>query len=266
MTRSHRVALARSALLLAVASPAVTGPQDAPATFELVAAWGPVESDTYRVAARHPAVARAMNAGPATPRATFDARMLRPFLPREDARVGAVWEVAVDDALPFLALLHPGVSKEMRFEGPAVEGGRATLLRQDAEELAVLVRVHVEFELIPRDLQFLPAQFEGHLVWDRAADRPRSFHLALPPRDTNFDINYKNDVDIGYLPLMQVATEGARPAGPEAEPARQRMRESFYPSSRIRWRSLEEALARARENGRRLHVMQLFGTLDDESC
>jgi hypothetical protein len=152
------------------------------------------------------------------------------------------------------------------WRAPAVEGGRATVVRSDESELVILLRVHVEFELIPGELFLLPSQFEGRLVWDRVEDKLRSLHLALPPRDTNYDLNYQNSVDIGYLPLMQVATAGAAAAGPEADHARQQLRLAFYPSARIQWRTLADALARAKENGRRLHVMQLFGTFDDESC
>lgn len=274
--------------LLLVLAPAVDARgQD---TVELEAAWGPIASSTYHFTERHPAVARAFGAGPTTPRAAHPLDALRALLPPADVLAGtaadAVWVLDVDLVLPFLAQLHPGVTSRLRhahppgdlaeilrkqgdlaiWTPPAVEGGRASLLRATEDELAVLLRVHVEFELIPDQLFFLPAQFEGHLVWDRIDDRPRSFHLALPPRNTNFDINYEHTADIGYLPLMQVATAGAAPAGPEAEPARQRMRESFYPACRIQWRSLADAFARAKENGRRLHVMQLFGTFDDESC
>ncbi len=278
--------LVRGAVLAMAVGVAVQEPATDPATLEFEAAWGPVESSTYRFMEHHAAVAEAMGAGPSTPNARHAVETLRALLPPSDARPDAVWEVDVATVLPLLAQLHPSVTGRLRhahpppdleallaaqggkhqYLAPAVEGGRATLLSADEARLAVLLRVHVEFELIPGEMWFLPAQFEGHLEWDRAADRPLGFHLALPPRNTNWDINYKQSVDIGYLPLMQVATPGARAAGPEAEPARQRLREAFYPASRIQWRTLPDALARAKQNGRRLHVLQLFGTFDDESC
>ncbi len=284
----RRPPVAASVLALALAP--LVDARPAQDTVALEAAWGPIVSSTYDLHQK-PDVARALGAGPATTRAEYPLEALRALLPpadvlaQDDAEV--VWELDVERVLPFLAQLHPGVTKRLRhahvpedlaeilreqgddpagWTPPAVEGGRATLLSKTEDELAVLLRVHVEFELIPERLYFLPAQFEGHLVWDRAADRARCFHLALPPRDTNYDINYVGAADIGYLPRMLVATKGAEPAGADAEPARQRMRESFYPALRIRWRSLAEAQARAEEDGRRLHVIQLFGTFDDESC
>ena len=282
--------LPSAATLLGLASLLLRAPSRAQDQVELEVAWGPIASTTYRLPERFPVVRAIFEAGAAAPRASVPVESLRVLLPEAgvlaDADPGAMWTLGVDRVLPLLAKLHPGVTRRLRhahappaetarrqggdgppgWSAPAVEGGRATLLRSSQEELAVLLRVHVEWELIPGELYFLPAQFEGLLVWDRRSDRPRSLHLALPSRDTNFDLNYADRVDIGHLPLMQVATAGAVPAGSEAEPARQRLRESFYPSARIRWRSLAEALARARENGRRLHVLQLFGTFDDESC
>lgn len=253
-------------------------------TVELEAAWGPIASSTYHLREQHSAVAEAMDAGPRTPRARHSVDALRALLPPPDADV--LWDLDPRCVTPFLSQLHPGVTPRLRhahlparleemlrdqgtldeWTPKAIEGGRGTVLRATEKELAVLLRVHVEFELVPDEMFLLPAQFEGLLVWDRATDRPRSFHLALPSRDTNFDLNYRDSVDIGHLPLMQVATPGASAAGPEADAARRRLRESFYPSAKIRWRPLAEALARAKANGRRLHVMQLFGTLDDESC
>ncbi len=265
--------------------------QDSPAeTIECKAAWGPVESSVYPTVRENAAVKREIESGPRIPVASHELDVFRALLPTDEAVLlddEVVWEIDVERLLPFLRQLHPGVTTRMRHARPpadlaeilrrqgddpdlwpprSIEGGRATWLHRSDDELAILVRVHVEFELVPGELYLLPAQFEGRLVWDRRADRPKSFHLALPPRNTNFDLNYLNSVDIGYLPLMEVATDGATPAGEDAEPARARLRSSFYRFSSIDWRPLDEALARARENGRRLHVVQLFGTLDDESC
>jgi hypothetical protein len=233
----------------------------------MTAEWGPVQTSTYHLGALFPAVEEAMTAGPTAPEALHSWSSLETLLPIGAVGPEDVWELDPAKLTPFLAQLHPGVRTRLRHRNPAVEGGRATLLRATPEELEILLRVHVEFELLPDELHFLPAQFEGRLVWDCVNLRPKSFHLALPPRDTNYDLNYRNSIDIGYLPLMQVSSEGAtRASGPEAEAARARLRASFYPSDRIEWHSLEEALARAKKSGRRLHVMQLFGTLDDESC
>lgn len=256
---------------------------------ECVARWGPVESSVYPQVRKAKAVRAIFEAGAVTPKTTHDSASLRALLPADPtaAKDGDVWEIDVEKVLPFLKQLHPGVTPRMRHARPperlaeilraqgddpakwparSIEGGRATWIARSDAKLELLLRVHVEFVLEEEHMVFLPSQFEGHLVWDRANDAPVSFHLSLPPRNTNFDLNHRGSVDIGYLPLMQVATEGAERAGASADEARTRLRKSFYAHERIQWRTLEDALARAKENGRRLHVLQLFGTLDDESC
>ncbi len=256
-------------------------------TLETVAEWGPVHSSTYTIVARFEDAREAMESGPAVAKAKHAILKLRELLPPKGTAVGEVWNIDAAPVLPMLAQFHAGVTSRLRhanppqsaidklgeevarkrYMTPAVEGGRATLLSLDDDQFEVLLRVHVEFELIPKKMWLLPAQHEGVMIWDRKSNKPISLHLRLPPRDTNFDINHhKGGADIGYLPLMQVATAGAKPAGPKADAARQLLRESFYPASKIQWRTLADAFARAKDNGRMLHVMQLFGTLDDESC
>lgn len=240
-------------------------PVRAPEPLELTAAWEPFTSSTYDFMNRHAEVREIMSAGPTTPVASYAPEAFLPLVPGRRKPVGTVWEIDVADVIPFLAQLHPGATPRLRHKGPAVEGGRAVLLSKSAEEFEILLRVHCEFELISGEMHLLPAQFEGHLVWDRLIGEPKSFHLALPPRDTNFDIYYKRSIDIGFIPRMELASTGAEPAGEHADAARAQFRESFY-GPQVRWRSLAEALARARISGKPLHVMQLFGTLDDESC
>jgi len=241
------------------------GPARPPAPITLFAEWQPVVSSTYDFMNRHVEVAEIMSAGARTPEATYAPEVFLPLLPSERKAVGDVWTIDVSDVLPFLRQLHPSATPKLRHVGSAVEGGRATLLSRTREELEVLLRVHCEFELVAREMYLLPAQFEGRLLWDRVVREPKAFHLALPPRDTNFDVSYGRSVDIGFIPRMQVASANARPARDDANGARARLREAFY-GPQVEWRPLGDALARAQESGKRLHVMQLFGTLDDESC
>ena len=48
--------------------------------------------------------------------------------------------------------------------------------------------------------------------------------------------------------------------------ARKRVARGFYPFARIDWLTLEEGLAESRASDRPLHVILLFGSLEDESC
>ena len=152
----------------------------------------------------------------------------------------------------------------------------ATLLRADST-LDVLLRVHAEFELAPDRVLFTPAQFEARLVVDPTAKRVVSFSLSVPDRDTNVDINVMDEnrggdrtgrADIGYVPRLALETRAAPPELPATKlaAARARLARSFYPFASIEWKPLSEAWERARATKRPLHVVQLFGTLDDESC
>ncbi|MEO6708537.1 MAG: hypothetical protein ABIP42_03115, partial [Planctomycetota bacterium] len=155
-------------------------------------------------------------------------------------------------------------------------GCYATLLRADST-LDVLLRVHAEFALVADRVLFTPAQFEARLVVDPRARRVVSFSLAVPDRDTNVDINVREELregnwigraDIGYVPRLGLATRTEAPGLPDAElaAARARLARSFYPFASIDWKPLAQAWASARATKRPLHVVQLFGTIDDESC
>jgi hypothetical protein len=110
---------------------------------------------------------------------------------------------------------------DKRYLSAAVEGGGATLLSIDDRRMAVWLRAHVEFELLEKKMWLLPAQYEGHLIWGRVRYVLISFHLRLPPRDINWDINYGRSADIGYLPMMEVAIAGAMPVGAKGDVDRQ---------------------------------------------
>ena len=76
--------------------------------------------------------------------------------------------------------------------------------------------------------------------------------------------------DIGWVPRMELV--GGTPVDvpwtrsmPLAE-ARTRLARSFYAFAAIDWLPFDEAVMTARELDRPLHVVVLFGTLDDESC
>ena len=96
----------------------------------------------------------------------------------------------------------------------------------------------------------------------------------MPDRDTNVDINVLKpgaefpEVDIGYVPRLGLWTEANPPARDELalEEARLRLRRAFYDFASIDWQPLEDLFWYAEHDGRPMHVIVLFGTLDDESC
>ncbi|MBL8843060.1 MAG: hypothetical protein JNL90_16190 [Planctomycetes bacterium] len=135
---------------------------------------------------------------------------------------------------------------------------------------------------------------------------PLAFRLGVPPRDSNVDLNWAKpqesvagtpsappggaepslrtesgplvEADIGFVPRLELVANGERLAADgelareawttrlDATRAERLLAERFYAFAAIDWLPLEEAVHEARRSGRPLHVVALFGTLDDESC
>jgi hypothetical protein len=194
--------------------------------------------------------------------------------------LGETWPVPRDAVLPFLRQIHPGARAELHHGFGAYPGAFACLRAVSEEHVEVLFRAHAELEL-EGGVTYTPAQLEGRLVLERASGRPLALSIALPDRDTNVDVNVpmepRPDVpeggflaDIGWVPRMEVASVPAAPIAwtssiPDVD-ARARLARRFYPFARVDWLPFDEAVAAARELGKPLHVVVLFGALDDESC
>ena len=215
-----------------------------------------------------------LGAGPSEPALEHPCERFAALLPAEDVELGEPFALEPERFLPFLRQFHPGATPRPRYGQPGAFG---CLIARDAERLKLFYRVHAGFQLAP-DVFMTPAQFEGRLLWERAPGRPLVFSLALPPRNTNVDINARlgdhGVADIGFVPVMELALEPAvdkdhAQAGGERlelDLARARLRSAFYRFEAIEWLPLADAHRRAQEQAKPLHVVILFGTLDDESC
>ena len=250
----------------------VPSPSLAEAAVTLLARWVPMASSKYDLAESSPELAALYAAGPAEPERAWSSSSFAFLLPPEGAEPGATWPLDARPCLPLLRQFHPGATLDLHHGFGAQEGAAATLLASSPERLDVLFRVHAEIEAVPGELYYTPSQFEGRLVWDRIAERVLAFELAVPPRDTNVDVNALVDTqiqaDIGFAPEMSLRMD--RASAPEerdlAEPRRALRRALYGGFSDIDWLPLETAAQRARAEKRPLHVLILFGTLDDESC
>lgn len=253
------------------------------ATLTLTARWEPCRSSKYGVFAENE-VLRAPR--PAEERHTYTAAELAPLLPREAVAVGDTWPVPRDAVLPLLRQFHPGASTALHDQWGTYPGTFACLRAASDERVEILFRSHAEFEL-ERGIRYIPAQFEGRLVL--ASGAPLFLRLALPDRDTNVDVNVPMEgadgpggpqqriviADIGWVPRMEltggtlVETEVAAHAYARSiadADARMRIARQFYPFARVDWLPFADAVRSAREQQKPLHVVVLFGTLDDESC
>jgi selenoprotein N len=214
---------------------------------------------------------------------SYGAECFTAFLPKAAVQVGDAWTVDRAAVLPFLRQFHPGARAELHHGFGAYQGAHACLVAQNEQYFEILVRAHAEF-LLEAGITYTPAQFEGRLVGERQTGRLAAFQLALPDRNTNVDVNVPATItrspdgppiegvmaDIGWVPRMELAggrfPDAAWTQSMPIEEARRLLASRFYPFTRIGWRSFAEAVQRAHSLDRPLHVVVLFGTLDDESC
>ncbi|MEM6673505.1 MAG: hypothetical protein AAF726_11730 [Planctomycetota bacterium] len=261
--------------------------------FSLAAEWSPIARSAYGFHLDvQSGLGDVLDPGPSVPLRSYDWDAVAPLLPPDRAVVGDVWEPDVAPIVEILRQLDPSASAVLHHHhapvpssdptklpelGPPLPsaplGVRATLLA-GGPIVDVLLRAHVEFHLEDRAVYYTPGQFEGRLVFDREAQRVVAFHLAVPDRDSNVDINVEEGfgragmVDIGYVPRLGVRTKAIPPERDPAtlDEARLRLRRAFYAFARIDWLPLDDAVLESERTGKPLHVVVLFGTLDDESC
>ena len=163
-------------------------------------------------------------------------------------------------------------------------GAYACLVGRNEENVQILIRLHGRFRLLDGSL-YTPSQFEGHLIWNTVEKKPTHFRFFVPMRKTNVDVNrlipargangekrraYMS-VDIGYTPRMELIHDGSvEPinwtASIPLDNARKSLARRFYKFAEINWIPFEEAVAQSKSTKKPLHVVALFGTLEDESC
>ena len=268
---------------------------------ELEAAWEPCRGSLYGLFDRTPAL-RAPRV--AVERASYEAAAFEPLLPTEPVALGELWKVDAGAALHFLRQLHPGATSNASFFGGEVPGTWAMLRAVGTEAYEILLRTHASFEL-DGGVIYKPAQFEGRLVVGRESGELFSFSFALPSRDTNVDVNVPLEerrppardgreheepkgegsdevahtppafvpmqADIGWVPRMELASSHASEPiewtheVPD-EKARLALRRAFYRFAALDWLPFEEAVLAAREEQKPLHLVLMFGCLDDDSC
>ncbi len=251
-----------------------------PFTIELRAEGTPFTDSRYRFAERFPLV---RDFRPARATARHDAAVFRALLPDRPVRVGETWRPDPEAAIAFLRQVHPGATASLHHgagaHGIAAPGTVALLRAVDARHAEIALRVHAEFRLDgdggPGTSYLTPAQFRGHLVIDRARSVVTHFSLGLPDAPSNVDLNIARGegviADIGRIACLRVATDAPRPTidattAIDDATAAQALARAFYPVADIEWLPLPQALARATETGKPLHVVTLFGPLLDESC
>lgn len=263
---------------------------DKKATVKVDAYWEPIADASLSLPTHSPEhIALFGDFSPATPSQEYEADAFRAFFPEGSVDVGNIWELDVNEVIPFLQQFHPGATAEMhinpgawRWEdnrrvvvsGMESDGAFACLRALSSGYAEIIFRIHAEFLLDEdADAYFTPAQFTGRLILNQQDGTIREFWLYLPPRNTNVDINAFGAADMVFVPRMELVGRNPhdqsdivwKTAITEKE-AKDLLEASFYKFAEIERLPIEEAIVQAQAKDRPIYVLMTWGVFDDESC
>lgn len=227
----------------------------------------------------------------AVERATYGARELSVFLPREVSDVGQMWTIDAEQAAALLKQFHPRISTTFdrydqpygRRPGPA--GAFGILRAVSTDHLDVLFRVHAEFDLSEGVALYTPACFLGRMLVDRKAGTVEYLQMRVPT-DKSVNVDITLSFRLPQRPRKQVSNivfEHVDPmelAGGDAglharidwqdeldlEDAHHRLKSAFYKFMDIDWVPPERVVAIAQEAKKPIVFVVLTSPLDDQSC
>ena len=174
---------------------------DTKETLQVQAYWDPIADASLGLPDHSPKHAALFkNLSPAHVSQAYEVDAFKAFFPKGSVPVGHVWDLDMDEVLPFLRQFHPGATAEMHIN-PGGEGSleifgrRITLIKVGLESegafaclralsstyAEVVFRIHAEFQLDEEArAYFTPAQFIGRLILNRHNGTISRF-LALSP-------------------------------------------------------------------------------------
>lgn len=256
------------------------------ASLEVHAHWDPIADSTYNLHKDSPENIALFDLSPNEPVREYKGNAFNAFLPASTVAVGDVWELDMDSVIPFLSQFHLGATGKLRH---GQKGAFACLRALSPDYADITFRIHAEFTLATRanpdwkpgsdrrrqvDLaRFIPSQYAGRLLINLKTGVICDFSLALPPRNSNVDINDFEYADMVFVPRMELLATPTKASDDikwrdviAAKEARSRLELQFYKFAEINWLRLEAAVAEAEATQRPLHAVLTWGPLDDESC
>lgn len=255
------------------------------APVEVHAHWDPIADATYDLHKKSPENAELFDLSPHETTREYKDEAFNAFLPPSTVAVGDVWELDLDAVIPFLSQFHQGATGELRH---GQKGAFACLRALSADYADITFRIHAEFTLATRRksgwkpdthehlidvARFIPSQFAGRLRINLKTGVICDFSLALPPRNSNVDINDFGYADMVFVPRMELLAKPMKTPGDiewesaiTPEEARKRLELKFYKFAEIDWLPLEKAVAESEATQRPIHAVLAWGPLDDESC
>ena len=255
------------------------------ATLQIHAHWAPIADATYDLHKDLPENIELFDLAPNEPTREYKVEAFNAFLPTSTVEVGDVWELNLDRVIPFLSQFHLGATGELRH---GQKGAFACLRALSPDYADITFRIHAEFTLATRpkpeskrrnddDLmdvaRFIPSQFAGRLLINLKTGVVCDFSLALPPRNSNADINDFGYADMVFVPRMKLHITSTKARDDidwenslTSEEARKRLELKLYKFAEIDWLPLEEAVEKVTATQRPMHAVISWGPLDDESC
>ena len=253
-------------------------------SLQVHAHWDPIADATYGLH-KAPENLELFDLSPNEPIREYKGEAFNVFLPSSSVAVGDVWELDMDSVIPFLSQFHPGATGELRH---GQEGAFACLRALSPDYADITFRIHAEFTLATRPkpgskpdadedhlqrARFIPSQYAGRLLINLKTGVICDFSLALPPRNSNVDINDFGYADMVFVPRMKLHATSIESRDDIAwedsltsEESRKRLELKFYKFAEINWLPLEDAVEKAEATQRPLHAVISWGPLDDESC
>ena len=229
---------------------------------------------------------------PAETDRVYTQKSLAVFLPPKSVSIGDTWKMEVAPVVSILKQLHEGATSRLRIGGTA--GALACLAAENETHQLVRSRTHAQFVLA--DGNYNPSQFAGQALIDKSTSNVVALRLFVPPRRNNVDLNWfrkpakgelwgdkeGNNIrpakevmiaDIGYCSQLELVGGKQElfnslkwPVELEYETVDEKFRKQLYEFAQINWLPFEQAVAMSESSGKPLHVVALFGVLDDESC
>ena len=254
-------------------------------SLQVHAHWDPIADATYNLHKNSPENTELFDLSPNEPTREYKGETFKAFLPSSSVTVGDVWKLDLDSVIPFLAQFHPGATGKLRH---GQKGAFACLRALSADYADVTLRIHAEFTLATRPIpeserrkdedpveraRFIPSQFTGRLLIDLKTGVICDFSLALPPRNSNVDINDFGYADMVFVPRMKLHTTATKiwddlawESAITSEEARKALELKLYKFAEIDWLTLEDAVEKAEATQRPIHAVISWGPLEDESC
>ena len=252
---------------------------------EVHAHWDPIADSTYNLHKNSPENAELFDLSPNEPVREYKGDAFNAFLPASTVAVGDVWELDLESVIPFLSQFHPGATGELRH---GQKGAFACLRARSPDYADITFRIHAEFTLATRPIpeserrkdedpversRFIPSQYTGELRINLKTGVVCDFSLALPPRNSNVDINDFGYADMVFVPRMALLTTPRKTSDDinwedaiTSEEARRSLELKFYKFAEIDWLTLEDAVEKAAATHRPIHAVISWGPLEDESC